>query len=457
MKKAPTTLIILGGFGLREETAGNAVRAAKTPVLDRLAAKYAHTSLAASGADVGLPEGRRGNGATGLSNIEAGRVVPQPLPRIDRAIADGTFFENPAYTAAMDACLEQGTALHLMGLLSDGGVHSSLEHLYALLKLASIRGVGRVYLHCFLDGRDAPPESGRGFLEQTLKTCAEFGVGRLATVMGRWYAMDRGRHWERVEEAYDALVYGAGVQTDDPLRAVAESYREGVFDERMEPIVCDRDGMISDNDSVIFFNFRADRVLPLARALVDPAFGGFQRERFPVKLVCNADCGAALPDALAAFPQPPPENGLGAFLESVGLTGTGTEDAEQCVKRVLSGEYDALRLYLDGCSAAGHTGDFDKAVAAVEAADAAVGAVVDATLQMGGIAIVTASHGNVEQMLDADGGPLTMDTTNRVPFLLCGAGTELREGRLADVAPTILDVLGIAQPEEMTGRTLIVR
>lgn len=457
MKKTPTTLIILDGFGVREETEGNAVKAAKTPALDRLEAGYAHTTLAASGTDVGLPDGQPGNSAAGRANIEAGRVVPQPRPQIDRAIEDGSFFENRAYNAAMDACLEHGSALHLMGLLSDGGVHASLEHLYALLKMASIKGLERVYLHCFLDGRDAPPKSGRALLEQTMKKCAEFGVGKVATVMGRWFAMDRGEHWDRVEQAYDALVYGEGLQLDDPLLAVGESYRDGIFDELMEPVVCDSAGMISDHDSVIFFNFRGDRARALTRAFVDPEFNGFKREYFPVTFVCNTGYGASLPNTLVAFPQPPLTNGLGEFLESVGLTGIRTTDTADCLEQVNSGAYDVVILYLDDCSAAGHTGKFDEAVKAVERVDRCVGTIVDATLQMGGIAMVAAGHGNVEQMTDADGKPCGMNTTNRVPFLLCGAGTELREGRLADIAPTILDVLGFAQPPEMDGRTLILR
>jgi len=457
MKKAPTTLIILDGFGLSEQSEGNAIRAANTPVLDRLAAAYAHTTLAAAGADVGLPAGQPGNSTAGHVNIEAGRVVLQPLPQIDRAVADGTFFENPAYAAAMDACLVKGTALHLMGLLSDGGSHSSLDHLFALLKLASIKGLRRVYLHCFLDGRDAPPRSGRGFVEQTLKKCAELGVGRIATVMGRVYAMDRGGRWDLVEQAYDALVYGEGLQQADPVAAVAANYRGGVPDELIEPVVCDRDGMISDNDSVIFFNFRADRACELTRAFVDPDFTGFRHERFPVTFVSNADFVPALPDVLCAFPQPPVRNGLGAYLEDTGTTGVRVGDAESCVQAILSGTYDVVVFTLAGCSEAGHSGSFERTVRAVEEADADVGRAVDATLQMGGIALVTGSYGNAEAMLAPDGRPSPTNTANRVPFFLCGAGTELRAGRLADVAPTILDVLGLAQPPEMDGKTLIVR
>ena len=457
MKKTSIALVILDGFGLSEQTEGNAVRAAKTPVLDRLAAEYAHTSLAASGADVGLPDGMPGDSLTGRANLEAGRIVPQPLPLIDRAIEDGSFFENRAYGAAMDACLEKGSALHLVGLLSDGGAHSSIRHLFALLKLASIKGLQRVYIHGFLDGHDVSPRSGKGFVEQTVKKCAELGVGRIATLMGRWYAMDRGEHPSRVEQAYDALVYGGGAQSDDPVLAVEESYRGGIFDERLEPVICDHEGMISDNDSVIFFNFRADCVRPLARAFVDPAFADFKRERFPLTCVCTVDCGLADDGVLVAFAQQPLKNTLGTFLKDMGLTGARAEDTAQCVELVLSGEYDVVTVSLDDCSVAGHTGSYEEAVKAVERVDALVGEAVDAALRTGGIAIVTAGHGNVERMLGPDGKASPANTTSRVPFLLCGAGTELREGRLADVAPTILDLLGFAQPAEMTGKTLILR
>lgn len=457
MKKAPTTLVIVDGIGLSGRTEGNAVKAAQTPVLDRLIEQYAHTTLAAAGADVGLPDGQPGDSATARDNITAGRVVPQVRPRIDAAVADGTIFENPAFNAAMDACLHSGTALHLIGLLSDGGVHASIEHLFALVKMASIKGLRRVWIHCLLDGRDVPPRTGLAFLEQTQRRCAELGVGKIATVMGRWYAMDREGRWDRVEQAYDALVYGEGVQNADPIAAVRESYRDGVPDEMTEPVVCDRDGMISDNDSVIFFNFRADRALELTRAFMDPGFNAFQREHFPLTFVSSADFGPQLPNVTTAFPRPPVRGDLGEVLDGAGMTRFHARETERAVEAILSGEYDVVSLHLTDCAAAGHTGDFAAAVRAVEAVDAGVGKAVEATLGMGGIAMVTASYGNVEAMLDDEGRPTPVSTTNRVPFLLCGAGTELREGRLADVAPTMLDVLGLAQPEEMTGRTLIVR
>ena len=494
----------MDGFGLSDAVAGNAVKAADTPVLDRLFAQYPHTTLSASGLDVGLPEGQMGNSEVGHTNIGGGRVVYQDLPRITRAIEDGTFFENEAYNAAMDACLKNGTALHLMGLHSDGGVHSTLEHLYALLKMASIKGLKRVYIHCFLDGRDVSPTSGKDFVARTVKKCAELGVGRIATVMGRFYAMDRDKRWDRVEAAYDALVYGSGAQNPDPVAAIAESYRSGVTDEFVEPVVCDRDGTISDHDSIIFFNFRPDRARELTRAFVDPDFDGFNREMFPVTYVCNTEYDATMPNVLVAFPRIAVENNLGAFLSAMGMTQlriaetekyahvtfffnggierqyegedrvlvpspkvatydlqpemSAFEVADKCVERILSGAYDVVILNFANCDMVGHTGVFDAAVKAVETVDACVGRVVDATLQMGGIAMITADHGNAEQMLQADGvSPMTAHTTNRVPFILCGAGSELRPGRLADIAPTILDVLGLALPQEMDGETLIVK
>jgi 2,3-bisphosphoglycerate-independent phosphoglycerate mutase len=504
MKKAPTTLIIMDGYGLSDKIQGNAVKAANTPVLDRLFAEYPHTSLSASGLDVGLPDGQMGNSEVGHTNIGGGRVVFQDLPRISRAIDDGTFFENPAYNAAMDACLEKGTALHLMGLHSDGGVHSTLEHLYALLKMASIKGLKRVYIHCFLDGRDVSPTSGKDFVAQTVKKCAELGVGKVATVMGRFYAMDRDKRWDRVEAAYDAIVYGEGIQNPDPVAAIKESYENGVTDEFVEPVVCDKSGMVGDNDSIIFFNYRPDRAREITRAFVDPEFDGFKRERFPVTYVCNTEYDATMPNVLVAFPRLAVKNNLGEYLSSMCMTQlriaetekyahvtfffnggvekqyegedrvlvpspkvatydlqpemSAPEVTDKCVERILSGNYDVVILNFANCDMVGHTGVFDAAVKAVETVDTCVGRVVDATLKMGGIAMITADHGNCEQMLQDDGvSPMTAHTTNLVPFILCGAGSELRPGRLADIAPTILDVLGLEQPADMDGKTLIVK
>ncbi len=505
MNKTPTTLIIMDGFGLSSGGGGNAVQAAQTPRLDQFFREFAHTELSASGLDVGLPDGQMGNSEVGHTNIGAGRVVFQDLPRISKSIADGDFFRNPAYCRAMDACKERGTALHLMGLLSDGGVHSHLSHLFALLKMAKERGLEKVYIHAFLDGRDVSPTSGADFVARAVEKCRELGVGKIATVMGRYYAMDRDNRWDRVEQAYDAMVYGEGAVFNPlPVAAVKASYDRGVTDEFLEPVVCDTDGTISDNDSVIFFNFRPDRAREITRALVDPEFDGFTRQAFPLTFVCNTEYDASMPNVEVAFPRISVRNGLGEYLSQMGLTQLRIAETEKyahvtfffnggsetvfpgedrvlvpspkvatydlqpemsapevcakCVERIESGAYDVIILNFANCDMVGHTGVFSAAVKAVETVDACVGRVVDATLKMGGIAMITADHGNAEQMEEADGSPMTAHTTNPVPFVLCGAGTELRRGgRLCDIAPTILDVMGLACPEEMDGKTLIVK
>ena len=504
MNKTPTTLIIMDGFGLRHETEGNAVAAAATPRLEQFFQEFAHTELFASGLDVGLPAGQMGNSEVGHTNIGAGRVVFQDLPRISKAIDDGSFFENPAYVRAMDACREHDSSLHLMGLLSDGGVHSHLEHLFALMKMARDRGLEKVYIHAFLDGRDVSPTSGADFVARTVEKCRELGVGKIATVMGRFYAMDRDKRWDRVEAAYDAMVYGEGAAINPvPVAAVKNAYANGVTDEFVEPVICDPDGTISDHDSVIFFNFRPDRAREITRAFVDPDFNGFTRQYFPVTFVCTTEYDATMPNVEVAYPRLSVRNGLGEYLSSMGLTqlriaetekyahvtfffngGVETqfpgedrvlvpspkvatydlqpemsadEVADKCVERIESGAYDVIILNFANCDMVGHTGVFDAAVRAVETVDTCVGRVVDATMKMGGIAMITADHGNAEVMTQPDGSPMTAHTTNPVPFILCGAGTELRKGRLADIAPTILDVMGLAVPEEMDGRTLIVK
>ena len=504
MNKTPTTLIIMDGFGLRHETEGNAVAAAATPRLEQFFQEFAHTELSASGLDVGLPAGQMGNSEVGHTNIGAGRVVFQDLPRISKAIDDGSFFENPAYVRAMDACREHNSSLHLIGLLSDGGVHSHLEHLFALMKMARDRGLEKVYIHAFLDGRDVSPTSGADFVARTVEKCRELGVGKIATVMGRFYAMDRDKRWDRVEAAYDAMVYGEGAAINPvPVAAVKNAYANGVTDEFVEPVICDPDGTISDHDSVIFFNFRPDRAREITRAFVDPDFSGFTRQYFPVTFVCTTEYDATMPNVEVAYPRLSVRNGLGEYLSSMGLTqlriaetekyahvtfffngGVETqfpgedrvlvpspkvatydlqpemsadEVADKCVERIESGAYDVIILNFANCDMVGHTGVFDAAVRAVETVDTCVGRVVDATMKMGGIAMITADHGNAEVMTQPDGSPMTAHTTNPVPFILCGAGTELRKGRLADIAPTILDVMGLAVPEEMDGQTLIVK
>ena len=503
MNKTPTTLIIMDGFGLAPAAADNAVSLANTPVLDKLFREYAHTTLSASGLDVGLPAGQMGNSEVGHTNIGGGRVVFQDLPRISRAIEDGSFFRNEAYNKAMDDCLKNDSSLHLYGLLSDGGVHSHIEHLFALLQMARDKGLTKVYVHCFLDGRDVSPTSGKGFVQELQDRCAQLGVGRIATVMGRYYAMDRDKRWERVQMAYDAMVYGEGHHSSDPVAAVAESYANGITDEFVEPVVIDPDGTISDNDSIIFFNYRPDRAREITRAIVDPDFDGFAREFFPTTYVCNTEYDASMPNVLVAWPRIAVKNGLGEYLSSMGMTQlriaetekyahvtfffnggvekqypgedrvlvaspkvatydlqpemSAVEVCDKCVERIESGAYDVIILNFANCDMVGHTGVLEAAIKAVETVDTCVGRVVEATLKMGGIAMVTADHGNAEDMKQPDGSPMTAHTTNLVPFILCGAGTELRPGRLADIAPTILDVMGLACPPEMDGETLIVK
>ena len=307
--KTPTTLIIMDGFGFEDASKGNAVANTPTPNLDKLFAECPGCQLSASGLDVGLPDGQMGNSEVGHTNIGGGRVVFQDLPRISRAIDDGSFFANPAYNKAMDDCLKNGSSLHLYGLLSDGGVHSHIEHLFALLKMAKDKGLEKVYIHAFLDGRDVSPTSGKDFVAQCVAKCEEIGVGKIATVMGRFYAMDRDKRWERLQLAYDAMVYGEGIQNEDPVAAVAQSYQNGVTDEFVEPVVCDSEGTISDNDSVIFFNYRPDRAREITRSIVDPDFDGFQREFFPTTYVCNTEYDASMPNVIVAWPRIKVENG----------------------------------------------------------------------------------------------------------------------------------------------------
>ena len=502
--KTPTTLIIMDGFALGDEIPGNAVRAAETPHLDDLFSQYPFCQLSASGLDVGLPKGQMGNSEVGHTNIGAGRVVFQDLPRISRAIEDGSFFENPAYLKAVNACRESGGALHLMGLLSDGGVHSHITHLYALVELAKRHGLEKVYIHAFLDGRDVSPTSGKGFVVALQAKLKELGVGSIADVTGRYYAMDRDSRWERLQRAYDALVHGEAPVNGDPAAAVQASYDSGVTDEFMEPVICDPEGRIRPGDSVIFYNFRPDRAREITRSLTDPAFGKLVRKKgyFPLTFICTTEYDATLPNVTVAFPHEPLVNIFGEYLSKLNMTQlriaetekyahvtfffNGGQEAvfpgedrvlipspkvatydlqpemsaelitEEVVKRIESGKYDVIILNFANCDMVGHTGVFDAAVKAVETVDRCVDRVVRATSDMGGVSLITADHGNAEIMLDAEGKPFTAHTTNPVPFCIVGADVRLRDGRLADIAPTMLDLMGLNQPEEMDGRTLII-
>ena len=502
--KTPTTLIIMDGFGLRDEELGNAIKSAPTPVLDKLFAENPTSKLSASGIDVGLPAGQMGNSEVGHTNIGAGRVVYQDLPKISRDIDQGTFFQNPAYQKAMLAAKDQGTAVHIMGLLSDGGVHSHITHIQATVKMAAQLGCPKIYVHCFLDGRDVPPTSGKGFVAQMQAYCKQYGA-QIVTVQGRYYAMDRDTNWDRTEKAYAAMVYGEATYIPDPLDAVQGSYNKEVTDEFMTPVVCVKDAEIQPNDTVIFMNFRPDRARQITRTLVDPDFDGFERKKgfFPLQFVCTTCYDASMPNVEVAYPSEALKNVFGEYISKLGLTQlriaetekyahvtfffnggvetvfpgedrvlipspkvatydmkpdmSANEVAAACVERIESGNYDVIILNFANCDMVGHTGVYEAARLAVETVDRCVGQVVEATSKMGGITLITADHGNSEQMFQDDGvSPMTAHTTNPVPFCIVGASVQLRDGILADIAPTMLDLMGLEKPAEMNGKTLIV-
>ena len=494
----------MDGFGLGPKYPGNAVENTPKPHLENIFKECPGCRLSASGLDVGLPEGQMGNSEVGHTNIGAGRVVFQDLPHISRDIDSGEFFKNPAYLEAMEHCREWGTALHLMGLLSDGGVHSHITHLFALVKMAKEQGLEKVYVHCFLDGRDVPPSSGKSYVEQLQAKLDELGTGRIATVMGRYYAMDRDKRWDRVQRAYDAIALGEGIFEEDPAAAVQKSYDSGVTDEFMEPVVCAKGAQVRDNDSIIFYNFRPDRAREITRCFVDEDFQDVERKKgfVPVDFVCTTEYDATMPNVTVAYPRQKLENIFGEYISKLGLTqlriaetekyahvtfffngGVETvfpgEDrvliaspkvatydlqpemsayqvTEEAVKRIESGAYDVIILNFANCDMVGHTGVYEAACRAVTAVDECVGRVVEATSRMGGVSLITADHGNAERMADEDGEPFTAHTTNLVPFYIVGASGKLRDGRLCDIAPTMLDLMGLEKPKEMDGETLIV-
>ena len=502
--KTPTTLIIMDGYGLRDGDDGNAVHSARTPHLDQYFSEYPNTTLSASGLDVGLPEGQMGNSEVGHTNIGAGRVVFQDLPKISKAIQEGTFFENPAYKDAILAAKEAGRAVHIYGLMSDGGVHSHITHIEAAVRMARELGCEKIYVHCFLDGRDVPPTSGKDFVARMKETCDRYGA-KIATVEGRYYAMDRDTNWDRVEKAYAAMVYGESAEFNpDPVNAVQKSYDAGVTDEFVVPVVTCKDAEIGEGDTILFLNFRPDRAREITRSFVDPDFTGFDRKKgfFSVNYVCTTEYDASMPNVTVAFPKESLSNTLGEYLSKMGLTqlriaetekyahvtfffngGVETvypgedrvlipspkvptydlkpdmsahEVTEEAVARIESGEYDVIVLNFANCDMVGHTGVYEAARLAVETVDECVAQVVEATAKMGGISIITADHGNAEQMTAEDGSPFTAHTTNPVPFIIIGADVKLRSGRLADIAPTMLDLMGLSKPLEMTGETLIL-
>ena len=501
--KKPLMLMILDGFGIAPKE-GNAIYAAKTPNIDKIFNKYPVTKLNASGLAVGLPEGQMGNSEVGHTNIGAGRVVYQDLTRITKAIQDGDFFTNKALVNAVDSAVKNNKALHLFGLLSNGGVHSHNTHLYALLKLAKQRGLEKVYIHAFMDGRDVPPTSGVDFLRECISKTQEIGVGKVATVMGRYWAMDRDKRFERLQKAYDAMVLGEGIINSDAVKAVEESYKNEVTDEFIKPIVCDKNGMIKPNDSIIFYNFRPDRAREITRTFVDPDFNGFERKNgfFPVTYVCMTQYDETMPNVSLAFAPEELVNTLGEYLSKNGKTQlriaetekyahvtfffnggvektfegedralipspkvatydlqpemSAYEVTDEVISRIKSGKYDVIILNFANCDMVGHTGVFEAAVKAVEAVDECVGRIYDIIMEKDGVLLITADHGNADKMVDENGGPFTAHTTNPVPFCVVNYDCELKDsGKLADIAPSMLKILGMKQPSEMTGESFI--
>ena len=501
--KKPLILMILDGFGIAGAD-GNAIKAANKPNIDRLFAENPVTEIGASGMDVGLPDGQMGNSEVGHTNIGAGRVVYQELTRITKSIQDGDFLANEALCNAMDNALANDKSLHIMGLLSDGGVHSHNTHLYGILEMAKKKGLSKVYVHAFLDGRDVPPSSAKSFAEACTEKMNEIGVGKIATVMGRYYAMDRDNRWDRVEKAYAAMVYGEGNTCEDAALAIQKSYDDGVTDEFVLPTVIDGGDTIKDGDSVIFYNFRPDRAREITRTFVDSDFDGFERKNgfFPLTFVCMTQYDATMPNVQVAFKPQSLKNTLGEYLSDKGMTQlriaetekyahvtfffnggvekqydnedrilvkspavatydmqpemSAYEVTDKLVEAIESGKYDMIILNFANCDMVGHTGVFEAAVKAVEAVDECVGKVTDAIAKMGGVALITADHGNADKMVDVDGEPFTAHTTNPVPFCVIGYPCKLRTGgKLADIAPTMLEILGLEQPEEMTGVSII--
>ena len=509
--KKPVVLCIMDGFGYNQSDYGNAITAANTPRLDEIFKNNPMTYIGASGMDVGLPDGQMGNSEVGHTNIGAGRVVYQELTRITKSIQDGDFFTNDVFMGAIENCKKNNSALHLIGLLSDGGVHSHNTHLYALLELAKKNGLEKVFVHALLDGRDVPPSSGVDFVKELEDKLAEIGIGKIATVMGRFYAMDRDNMWDRVGMAYNAMVNREGIATDSALEAVKKSYEtideDGKYltDEFVMPTVVNGADAISANDSVIFFNFRPDRAREITRTFVDPDFTGFQRkEFFPLYYVCMTQYDAEMPNVHVAYKPEALTNTMGEYLSKLGKTQlriaetqkyahvtfffnggveaqfpgedrilinspdvatfdlkpemSAYEVTDAVVEQVLSGKYDVIIINYANCDMVGHTGIFEAAVAAVEAVDECVGRLADAVAKMDGKMIITADHGNADKMVDENGDAFTPHSTNPVPVITVGSDYALKEGgKLCDLCPTLLDIMGIAQPAEMTGESLLIK
>lgn len=502
-------LIIMDGFGINPDTYGNAIKKSGTPYVHYLMSKYSHTQIGASGMDVGLPDGQMGNSEVGHLNMGAGRVVYQELTRITKSIKDGDFFNNEAILHAMNSAKNNGKQFHTYGLLSSGGVHSHIEHLFGIIKMAKQVGLDNIYVHCFLDGRDVPPKSGADFVKELADFMKAENFGEIASVMGRFYAMDRDNRWDRVEKAYNALTLGEGEKFEDAVEAVKHSYEEGVTDEFVTPKIIVKNGKpvatVNEGDSILFFNFRPDRAREISRAFIMPDFSNFERKKgflSPV-YVGMTQYDASFSEYLdTAFKPEKLTNTLGEVIANNGLKQlriaetekyahvtfffnggvekpnpnedrvlipspkvatydlqpemSAMEVAEKAVERIKSGEYDVMILNFANCDMVGHTGVFEAAVKAVDTVDKALKMVVEAILSMGGEAIVTADHGNADKMYEKDGTPFTAHTTNPVPFILVKEGTyKMRDGGvLADVAPTLLKMMGIEQPKEMTGKPL---
>jgi 2,3-bisphosphoglycerate-independent phosphoglycerate mutase len=513
MSKKPTVLLVLDGFGLNDRKEANAIAIANTPVIDRMMEEYPYVKGYASGMAVGLPEGQMGNSEVGHINIGAGRIVYQELTRITKEIQDGTFFNNAALLAAIDNCKRHNSDLHLFGLLSDGGVHSHNTHMYGLLELAKRHGIKNVYVHAFLDGRDTPPASGKGFIEELGEKMRMYGVGKIATVMGRYYVMDRDNRWDRVEKAYRAMVYGEGDTAESGVVAVQNSYDKQAYDEFVIPTVVVEDGKpvatVKENDSVIFYNFRPDRAREITRAFCNDDFNGFDRgkNRMNLTYVCFSDYDITIPNKLAAFHKVSINNTFGQYLAAHNMTQlrlaetekyahvtfffnagievpnagedrilvnspkVATYDlqpemsvykvAENLVEAIKSDKYDVIICNFANPDMVGHTGILEAAVNAVEAVDECVGKALEALLSVDGQMFLCADHGNAEQLLDYNTNePFTAHTTNPVPFILINFDkdyTLAEGGRLADIVPTMIDMMGMNKPDEMTGKSLLIK
>ena len=508
--KKLTMLMILDGFGMNEKAEGNAVKIAQIPALTEILTKNPNTMIHTSGLEVGLPEGQMGNSEVGHTNIGAGRIVYQDLAKITKSIEDGDFFSKPEFVKAIENCKANNSKLHIMGLLSDGGVHSHNRHLYGLLELAKRKDFEDVYVHCFMDGRDTPPASGEGYLIKLEEKLKEKGVGQIASLSGRFYAMDRDKRWERVSQAYDALVHGEGEKALDAVAAIEESYQKEIFDEFVKPtVITNKAGeplaKIENGDSVIFFNFRPDRAREITRSIVDKEFDGFETEKLDTYFVCMTPYDETMPNVEVAFRKEEIRNTFGEYISKKGLKQlriaetekyahvtfffnggeekqyegedrilvpspkvetydlkpemSAYEVTDKVIEAIKSEKYDSIILNYANPDLVGHTGSIDAAVKALETINDCVAKVVEAVKSVDGVLLITADHGNAEQMIDyKTGEPHTAHTTNPVPLAVVGlpGNKKVREGRLADLAPTMLDIMGLEKPDEMTGESLIV-